>query len=253
MLKWKRGWVDSAQAIITMEASTTLVAGDLVTFIAPDALGELPQAGKLTGGDGDTSRPFGVALHGALDTQEVMVRMILPGDVWIADAAAATVVARIGELCAFDTSQDIIVTTGSLGCARARIVGIEGALADQTYLIMFEPADYVDLSVPYIQRLVVSESAAGGLSFTVTERIRIVDVIVEPTADAASSTLQLQSSGDVDISSAIACAAIGTIGRTTSIAAAAATVTKGGSVKVLAEAGTPANARGIVTIIGVRL
>ena len=86
-------------------------------------------------------------------------------------------------------------------------------------------------------------------SYTTVRAFDVVDVLIQPTAtDATPGTVEVRNAG-VAISSSLACAVIGTVARTTTVAAATRTVASGAVVSAVAtSAGTAARGIAYVTV-----
>lgn len=100
-----------------------------------------------------------------------------------------------------------------------------------------------------VRSLLVLEMAMTSAteSYTTVRSFDVVDIIIQPTAtDATPGTVEVRNAG-VAISSSLACAVIGTVARTTTVAAATRVIATGATVTAVAtSAGTAA--RGIVYV-----
>ena len=81
-------------------------------------------------------------------------------------------------------------------------------------------------------------------NYTTVRPFDVVDILVQPTATDAGGTVTVNNAG-VAVSNAMACAAIGTVARTTTVAAATRTIATGA---VAQAAGNQVGTRGIVYV-----
>lgn len=117
-------------------ASGAITKGMLVALAAGASGAELARVSQLAGGSAATELVYGVALHTAADTEEVLVTPALPGAVYIADAAAD---ANVSNAAAdnYLTATTLTVTVGASTNQgrKCRIIGVYGAAADRKYLV----------------------------------------------------------------------------------------------------------------------
>lgn len=250
-VRWKRGLISGEQSMLTFKASGTVVVGVPVRLVAPASHGAMPLVASITGGSADKDIAFGIPQHGAANGEEVMVRPIFPGDVYEVDADANSDYTAIGSYAGFNTDKELVVGVADLGATKMLILDVVGLTAEKKYEAMF--AERADPNSLFVQVVPITADASAAISFVMLETIEILDVIVQARALAASSTLQLRTAADTAISSAIACAADGAVTHTATLDDAVSIVTKGQTLEIIAASGTPANARGLVTIIGRRL
>lgn len=117
-------------------ASGAVTVGMPVKLAAGASGAELGKVAVIAGASSSADSMYGVPIHSAVDTAEVLVIPFLPGSVWEVDAAADTNVTSVAADNYLATTT-LLLTVGAstvLG-KKCHIIGVKGAAADRKYLV----------------------------------------------------------------------------------------------------------------------
>jgi hypothetical protein len=254
MFKLYKGNAGATADTIRMIASGAIAEGAPVALAAGASGAELGKVVQLTGGASADEKIYGVALHAAADTAEVLVMPIRSGQVWIADTAADTNVTSVGQdnyLTA--TTLTLVVGASSGNGRKCRIIGRHEATGKRKLLVELGNfgASEEAVGTPVQFTYDVAADATGApTAFTAPFAMRITDIHVIATATSGSGTI-LPMKGSDAICTAIACATDGAVARMAAgVDDTKLTLAAGDVVKVDANGSTD---RGIVVFTGYRL
>lgn len=119
-------------------ASGAIAEGAPVALAAGASGAELGKVSQLAGGADATEILYGVAIHAAADTAEVLIipAAALPQCVWTADAVADCNVTSVGEDNYLTTTTlTVTVDTSSNNGRKCTIIGQLGAASARQYLV----------------------------------------------------------------------------------------------------------------------
>lgn len=247
-------------------ASGAIAEGAPVALAAGASGAELGKVSQLAGGAAATEILYGVAIHAAADTAEVLIipAAALPQCVWTADAVADTDVSNAAaDNYLTATTLTLTVGASTLNGRKCEIIGQLGATGARKYLVRLgnydktAAAPAVATVVAYtLDRSAAAFSAAAAAVFTAPYAMRIDDVIVNAQATSGSGTVNVMKATDA-ICTAIAC---DTDGAVTHMSAGAVVANKarlvlaaGDVINAQAAGGTATNIRGIITVLGHRI
>lgn len=245
-------------------ASGAIALGAPVKLVAGASAAELAKVAQLAGAADATEYIYGIAVHAALTTEEVLVTPVDYRQIWAADAAADTNVSNAAaDNYLTGTTLTLTVGASTLNGRKCEIVGQLGATGDRKYLVRLGNFDKTAAApgqstvIAYtLDKSAGAFNAAPVAIFTAPFAMRIDDVIVNAQATEGSGVATIYKATDA-ICTAIACAADGAVTHMSAGATAAnkaRLVLAGGDVvNVQASGGTAANIRGIITVLGHRV
>ena len=260
---WKGGDTATAQTQRFI-ASGAIAANMPVALAAGTSGGDYGKVVQLSGAANATEIIFGVAIHAAADTEEVLVIPIDNEQTWEVDAAADANVSSVGQ-DNYLAATTLLLTVGAstLNGRKCEIVGKHGTAANRKYLVRLcnpgtaasTPA--VATVIAYtLDRSATAFSAATAAVFTAPYAMRIDEVIVNAQATEGSGVVTVRKGSDA-ICTAIACDTDGAVVRMSAGAVVAnkarLVLAAGDVISAQASGGTATNIRGIITVMGHRI